>query len=85
MPYIRQVDRKKFESAIVELSGEKTSGDANYIITSLLDTWFYLSEAPCYHAINEAIGVLECVKLELYRRVAAPYEDQKILENGDVY
>ena len=31
------------------------------------------------------IGVLECAKLELYRRVAAPYEDDKIDENGDVY
>lgn len=31
------------------------------------------------------LGVLECVKLELYRRVAAPYEDRKIEENGDVF
>jgi len=30
-------------------------------------------------------GVLECAKLELYRRIAAPYEDTKIEENGDVY
>jgi hypothetical protein len=35
--------------------------------------------------VNEAIGVLECAKLELYRRVAAPYEDEKIAESGDVY
>jgi hypothetical protein len=31
------------------------------------------------------IGVLECAKLELYRRVAAPYEDAKCEDNGDVY
>ena len=31
------------------------------------------------------MGALECAKLELYRRVAAPYEDVKIMENGDVY
>ena len=30
------------------------------------------------------MGVLECCKLEFYRRVAAPYEDIKIEENGDV-
>jgi len=35
--------------------------------------------------INAIIGALECAKLELYRRVAAPYEDDKIAENGDVY
>jgi hypothetical protein len=31
-----------------------------------------------YHHINTAIGALECAKLELYRRVAAPYEDKAI-------
>ncbi len=38
-----------------------------------------------YSKINSLIGVLECAKLELYRRVAAPYENDKIDENGDVY
>ena len=28
---------------------------------------------------------LECAKLELYRRLAAPYEDEKRKETGDVY
>ena len=32
-----------------------------------------------------AIGALEAAKLEFYRRVVAPYEDQKMLDNGDVY
>ena len=27
--------------------------------------------------VNDFIGVLECIKLELYRRVATPYEDKK--------
>jgi len=30
-------------------------------------------------------GVLENVKQEMYRRLAAPYEDKKAEENGDVY
>ena len=30
-------------------------------------------------------GVLRCVELELYRRIAAPFEDIKIIENEDVY
>ena len=38
-----------------------------------------------YRNINELIGVLECAKLELYRRVASPYEDEKIQSNGDVF
>ena len=37
-----------------------------------------------YFYLNRAMGVLECIKQEFYRRVAAPYEDIKIVENGDV-
>lgn len=32
-----------------------------------------------------ALGAVECAKLEFMRRVVAPYEDGKILANGDVY
>ena len=38
-----------------------------------------------YSRYNAAMGVLACAQQELYRRLIAPYEDQKILENGDVY
>ena len=37
-----------------------------------------------YADINELIGALECAKLEFYRRKAAPYEDKKAVENGDL-
>ena len=37
-----------------------------------------------YAEIREFIGELECAKHEIYRRIAAPYEDKKIEENGDV-
>jgi hypothetical protein len=30
-------------------------------------------------------GVIENVKTEFYRRVAVPYEDKKIADNGDVF
>lgn len=30
------------------------------------------------------VGELECCKLEIYRRLIAPYEDKKIIENSDV-
>jgi hypothetical protein len=54
------------------------------MISSLLDE--YLTEnGRNYANINEVIGVLECAKLEIYRRVAAPYEDEKIDQNGDVF
>ena len=34
--------------------------------------------------INEAVGALECAKLEFYRRLAGPCEDRKVAENGDL-
>ena len=35
--------------------------------------------------IRSASGALESAKLEFYRRVVAPYEDEKMNLNGDVY
>jgi hypothetical protein len=61
----------------------RTEGELNYMITLLVT--LYLGPKPNYVKHNSAIGALECAKLELYRRKVAPYEDTKILENGDVY
>ena len=85
MPYIKQDDRKVFDECLYELSNTVwTEGDLNYCITMLLK--LYLErEGLCYKNINRLMGVLECVKQEFYRRVASPYEDKKIFENGDVY
>lgn len=44
-----------------------------------------ISGSISYHYYNEAMGVLECVKQELYRRLIAPHEDEKRKENGDVF
>lgn len=88
MPYIKQEDRPVSGTwQLGDLADKvkiKGPGFANFIITTFLSEAYSL-ENPSYSKINEAIGVLECVKLELYRRIAVPYEDEKILENGDVY
>ena len=87
MPYIKSEKRKKYENIIQELVGvlrslppEEVDGDLNYVVTKLLKEVYPLR----YYHINKAVGVLECIKLEFYRRVAAPYEDIKIKESGDV-
>lgn len=38
-----------------------------------------------YDTINDILGALEGSKLEFYRRIAVPYENVKLAENGDVY
>lgn len=80
MPYITKQDRARLDDG-----GEAESpGDLNYLITKVLD--HYLRRKGLRYAhLNEVIGVLECAKLELYRRIVAGYEDSKISENGDVY
>jgi hypothetical protein len=87
VPYITQEDRRqKFSTgwAIEKVAaGVHTPGDLNYAISSICDEC--LQGQVSYTKINEIVGVLECVKMELYRRVAAPYEDKKMVENGDVY
>lgn len=68
-----------------------TPGQLNYKITT--EILKYLdeikthigSETNCYADYNEVMGVLECVKQELYRRVVSKYEDEKIEEQGDIF
>jgi hypothetical protein len=79
MPYIKQDRRKR-----MELYGcPETLGELNYCITKLCQE--FIGHERSYNALNSIIGVLECSKQEFYRRVAAPYEDEKRKENGDVY
>ena len=81
MPYIDDRARKRLADGGVP----ETSGELNYAITRLVDEYLVRAGGVRYAHLNEAIGALECAKLELYRRVAAPYEDTKIEESGDVY
>jgi hypothetical protein len=84
MPYIKPEDRRRLDPLIGPLAAEiRTEGEANYTITRILDTLY--NRPPSYRALNTAMGVLACVQAELYRRVAAPYEDKKMAESGDVY
>lgn len=83
MPYIEPRRREWLTLAPGE-AGD-APGDLNFQITSLVDDYINAHGGVSYTVINEAIGVLECAKLELYRRIAAPYEDEKIVQNGDVY
>jgi len=61
----------------------KTEGDYNYVISKM---FLILANrvGMAYSTLNSLIGVLECAKLEAYRRHVVPYEDQKIMENGDL-
>ena len=80
MPYVDQHRRESLEPDV----RPESAGELNFAITSMCAE--YIARMGLrYDNINEVVGALECAKLEMYRRVAAPYEDTKIVANGDVY
>lgn len=85
MPYIPGSERKFKCTSLADEDGTPlTAGQFNYLITQ--SCIGHLTDRGLnYEALNEIIGALECAKLELYRRVAAPYEQSKMKQNGDVY
>ena len=88
MPYIEDAERDTLDGAITELSMLLKDGDfrgrLNYTISSLF-AHLIQANGLSYRLLNDFIGVLECSKLEAYRRIGGPYEDIKISDNGDVY
>ena len=80
MPYIKQEERNGLEC----VKDIKTPGQLNFYITEALNAYMQ-SRGLTYKAINDVLGALEGAKLEFYRRVAVPYENTKMVINGDVY
>ena len=89
MPYIEPSSRATIDHYIEAITAclvgqDKIEGRFNYAISKIIAGGLK-SEGTNYSNINKLIGVLECAKLELYRRIAEPYEDEKKEANGDVY
>ncbi len=85
MPYIEDAGpglRDALDDGLIPDS----AGELNYVISRLV--WKYIAKRygkVSYQAINDVVGVLACAQAEFYRRIAAPYEDRKILANGEVF
>lgn len=97
MPYIVKEKRHKVDDDLDHLIDSVVSasdgdisalpGILNYCITVLIKATYHLvsgKEKLSYADHNSAVGMLECAKQEFYRRNTAPYEDEKVIENGDV-
>lgn len=81
MPYIPYEQRSL--DYLLE-HGIENSGQLNYYLTELLNDYIK-QQGKEYTTYNDIVGALECAKLEIYRRVVSVYEDEKLLENGEVY
>lgn len=94
MPYIKEESRKLLDECIQNMGGCLTEGNQltdDELISILGDINYTFSRVlgicmgnPSYSKVAMITGVLENIKQEFYRRIATPYEDQKILQNGDI-
>lgn len=90
MPYIKELHREKYKGPVQDIIDELTdhgykpfeAGDLNYVISSIV--WKLFDSNKKYKTANDLSGVLTNVQAEFYRRKVAPYEDEKIKENGDI-
>ena len=86
MPYIKVNRRIPIGTKAIDLGNQiNNEGELNYAITQVILTVLARTSGTRYKDYNGIIGVLECVKQELYRRRIAPYENQKMAQNGDVF
>lgn len=98
MPYIKQEQRQVLDPAIdalIEkmngLASEAATPEAGHLelagILNYCCTKLGLGVIPVrkYWAIALKSGVFHNIADEFYRRYAAPYEDEKIAQNGDCY
>ncbi len=80
MPYINAGIRESLDG------GRKATqpGELNYQISKLCSEYLGMTGISYTH-LNAVIGVLESAKMEIYRRIVAPYEEIKRGEHGEVY
>lgn len=92
MPYINQEQRDHLDkdidhivSILNSISGDRgLDGNVNYIITQIVNRAYNTPYAN-YKTLSKGVAAFECAKLEYYRRVMVPYEEEKIRIEGDVY
>jgi len=84
MPYTEQKDRVKVDNALAVADIPNWSaGDLTYGLTRVVFAW--VKPRKNFMNIALVIGCLVCTILEFYRRVVAPYEDDKKVKNGDAF
>jgi hypothetical protein len=81
MPYIKPENRER----AAKQHGPMNVGELTYSLTLTCVRFARFPGKISFFTIALVMGALFCTALEFYRRAAAPYEDTKIQENGDVY
>lgn len=82
MPYIPQENRKKMDEVVFQMinNGVEPDGKLNYVLFKFCKE----TVKPSYNNYKNFIAELNECANEIRRRMLSEYEDQKILDHGDV-
>ena len=92
MPYIPQNRREEVRASILKC---KNLGELCYHVNEDILDYLWRKRAGGdldikwpqkikWQDYAEILGMLESIKLEIYRRLVAPHEDEAIKKNGDI-
>ena len=84
MPYILEPRTNLTHAAALGVASADSVGKLTYLLTAICAEYLRQQSSLRYQSIAEAVAALECTKLELYRRIGAPYEERMKQTNGDV-
>lgn len=82
MPYI-DPSKRNISIKIPKQIEFNHPGELNFTIHKILEEYCDRNGIN-YRTINDIEGALAAVSKEFYRRIAKPYEKQKVIENGDI-
>ena len=82
MPYIKPNERSSMDQIVNMMDdwGVQVDGDLNYILYAFCKRYV----KPSYNNYKNFCGELRQCATEIERRILGPYEDKKIIENGDI-
>ncbi len=84
MPYIKTERRSLFDSHLEACASQiLNEGDFNYCIYKMASLLIERI-GENYQNLSMCSSAMEHAKLEWYRKRVAPYEEEKIAENGDI-
>jgi hypothetical protein len=82
MPYVKESKRKALDEIVEKLKATDivVDGDLNYVLFAFCKRHI----KPSYNNYKNYCGELRQCATEIERRLLGPYEDKKIIENGEV-
>lgn len=88
MPYIKHKDRAQVNAAIVRLVDiitRKFEKPDAVLVYSIMKIVYWVKDPKNWDGHSDITKIFRRAEHEYERRMLDPYEDQKILENGDIF